>query len=78
MDTIEKAAKSHKGIKEAYALQAGRELRVIVRPEEVSDAQATILAQDIKSNLEKQFEVFPGQITVTVIRETRTSATTRI
>lgn len=78
METIEKAAKDKKGIREAYALQAGRELRVIVKPDEVTDAEATIMAQEIRADLEKQFEVFPGQITVTIIRETRTSATTRI
>lgn len=78
METIENAAKTKKGVKEVYALQAGRELRVIVRPDEVSDADAVILAQEVKSELEKQFEVFPGQITVTVIRETRASSTTKI
>jgi ribonuclease Y len=76
METIENAAKTKKGVKEVYALQAGRELRVIVRPDEVTDADAVILAQEVKSELEKQFEVFPGQITVTVIRETRASSTT--
>lgn len=78
IQTIENIAKTKKGVKEAYALQAGRELRVIVKPDEVADADATILASAIKDELEKQFEVFPGQITVTVIRESRTQATTRI
>ncbi len=78
IQTIENIAKTKKGVKEAYALQAGRELRVIVKPDEVADADATILASTIKDELEKQFEVFPGQITVTVIRESRTQATTRI
>lgn len=78
ISTIENIAKTKKGVKEAYALQAGRELRVIVRPDEVSDADSTILANAIKDDLEKQFEVFPGQITVTVIRESRTQATTKI
>lgn len=78
ISTIENIAKTKKGVREAYALQAGRELRVIVRPDEVSDADSTILANAIKDDLEKQFEVFPGQITVTVIRESRTQATTKI
>lgn len=78
IQTIENIAKTKKGVKEAYALQAGRELRVIVKPDEVADADATILASAIKDELEKQFEVFPGQITVTVIRESRTQATTKI
>jgi ribonuclease Y len=76
--TIENTAKTRKGVREAYALQAGRELRVVVKPDEVSDAEAVLLAQSIKDDLEKQFEVFPGQITVTVIRESRASATTKI
>lgn len=76
--TIEEVAKSKKGVKEAYALQAGRELRVIVKPEELTDDESTILAQKIKEELEKKFDVFPGQIKVTVIREYRTEITTKI
>ena len=76
--TIEDAAKTQKGVKEAYALQAGRELRVIVRPDEVSDDEALIIAEKIKDELEQKFEVFPGQIKVTVIRETRAESTTKI
>ncbi len=76
--TIEDAAKTQKGVREAYALQAGRELRVLVKPDEVTDDEATIMAEKIKEELEKKFEVFPGQIKVTVIREYRTEATTKI
>ncbi len=76
--TIEDAAKTQKGVREAYALQAGRELRVLVKPEEVTDDEATIMAEKIREELEKKFEVFPGQIKVTVIREYRTEATTKI
>ena len=76
--TIEDVAKTKKGVKEAYALQAGRELRVIVRPDEVSDDEALIIAEKIKEELEQKFEVFPGQIKVTVIRETRAESTTKI
>lgn len=76
--TIEDAAKSNKGVREAYALQAGRELRVIVRPDEVTDDEATVMAEKIKEELEEKFEVFPGQIKVTVIRESRAEATTKI
>ncbi|PIZ61858.1 ribonuclease Y [Candidatus Roizmanbacteria bacterium CG_4_10_14_0_2_um_filter_39_13] len=72
--TIEEAAKKQKGVKEVYALQAGRELRVIVRPNEVSDDEATILASKIKEELETKFEVFPGQIKVTILREYRAEA----
>jgi len=72
--SIEDAAKKQKGVKEVYALQAGRELRVIVRPNEVSDDEATILAAKIKEELETKFEVFPGQIKVTILREYRAEA----
>ncbi|EKE15110.1 MAG: hypothetical protein ACD_12C00146G0010 [uncultured bacterium] len=76
--TIEDIAKTKKGVKEAYALQAGRELRVIVKPDEITDDEALITAEKIKEELEQKFEVFPGQIKVTVIRETRAEATTKI
>jgi len=76
--TIEDIAKTKKGVKEAYALQAGRELRVIVEPQEISDDEAVILAEKIKEELEKKFDVFPGQIKITVIRELRTETVTKI
>ncbi|MFZ6035385.1 MAG: ribonuclease Y [Patescibacteria group bacterium] len=76
--TIEEAAKTKKGVREAYALQAGRELRVIVKPDEVTDDEATVMAEKIKEELESKFDVFPGQIKVTVIRESRAEATTKI
>lgn len=76
--TIEDAAKTKKGVREAYALQAGRELRVIVKPDEITDDEAVILAEKIKEELEEKFEVFPGQIKITVVRETRAEATTKI
>lgn len=76
--TIEDVAKTRKGVKEAYALQAGRELRVVVKPEEITDDEATVLAEKIKEELEQKFDVFPGQIKVTVIREYRAEATTKI
>lgn len=76
--TIEDIAKTKKGVKEAYALQAGRELRVIVKPDEMTDDEAIVTAEKIKEELEQKFEVFPGQIKVTVIRETRAEATTKI
>jgi ribonuclease Y len=73
--TIEDTAKNRKGVMEVYALQAGRELRVIVKPTEVSDDDATILAEKIKEEIEEKFPTFPGQVKITIIREFRTFAT---
>ncbi len=73
--TIEDAAKTKKGVQEAYALQAGRELRVIVKPQEISDDEALVLAEKIKEEIEEKFPTFPGQVKITVIREVRTFAT---
>jgi len=72
--TIEDTAKTQKGVRDVYALQAGRELRVIVVPSEVSDDDARILATKLKDELEKKFDVFPGQIKISVIREFRTES----
>ncbi|MCA9371849.1 ribonuclease Y [Candidatus Woesebacteria bacterium] len=76
--TIEETAKQMKGVKEAYALQAGRELRVIVEPKDVSDDEAVVMSNKIRENLEKKFDVFPGQIKTTVLREFRAESTTKI
>lgn len=76
--TIEDTAKTKKGVREAYALQAGRELRVIVKPDEISEDEMIIMAQKIKEELEQKFDVFPGQIKITIIREARAEATTKI
>jgi len=76
--TIEDVAKENEGVEDAYALQAGRELRVIVKPSKISDEEALILSSKIKDELEKKFDVFPGQIKITVIREFRAESTTKI
>lgn len=67
---LEAIAKSNKGVKDAYAYQAGRELRVVVEPKEVDDAASTILAQKIKEEIEKKL-TYAGHINITVIREAR-------
>lgn len=67
---IENIALSFEGVDKAYAIQAGREIRVIVEPQIIDDAGAVVLAHDIKERLEKEL-TYPGQITVTVIREVR-------
>jgi ribonucrease Y len=68
---LEATANSFKGIEKSYALQAGREIRVFVRPEDLGDVEAKQLARDIATKIEKDLK-YPGEIKVTVIRETRT------
>lgn len=67
---LEEVANSHKGVLHSYAIQAGREVRIIVRPEEIDDLAATRLARDVARKIEDTMQ-YPGQIKVTVIRETR-------
>jgi len=68
--TLEDMATAFKGVSQAYAIQAGREVRIIVRPEEIDDLEAARLARDIAKKIEETMQ-YPGQIRVTVIRETR-------
>ncbi|MDR3186237.1 MAG: ribonuclease Y [Christensenellaceae bacterium] len=70
LEKLENLANSFAGVEQSFAIQAGREIRVIVRPDQVDDAGATILAKDIAKKLESELE-YPGQIKVNVIRETR-------
>ncbi len=70
LEKLEDLADSFKGVSKAFAIQAGREIRVIVECETVDDLMATILAADIAKKIEQEME-YPGQIKVTVIRETR-------
>ncbi|MFQ5708310.1 MAG: ribonuclease Y, partial [bacterium] len=70
IENIEKVADSFDLVAKAYAISAGREVRVMVKPEKVNDAEATLLARDIAQKIHTDLE-YPGQIKVTVIRETR-------
>ncbi len=70
LETLEKIATEFNGIEKAYAIQAGREIRVMVRPEDVDENMAMVLARDIANKIEEEME-YPGQIRVTVIRESR-------
>jgi ribonuclease Y len=67
---LEDIAHSFKGVEEAFAIQAGREVRIIVRPEEVDDYEAIKMSKDIARQVEENLQ-YPGQIKVTVVRETR-------
>ena len=70
LEELEKIAKSFSGVEKSYAIQAGREVRIIVDNHKVSDEVATMLARDIAKKVETELS-YPGQIRVTVIRETR-------
>jgi len=70
LDKLEKIAKSYKGVEKSYAIQAGRELRVIVEGKQVDDSRALVLAREIANRIQKEVR-YPGQVKVNVIRETR-------
>jgi ribonuclease Y len=70
LETIEKIAQEFKGVEKAFAMQAGREIRVMVQPDVIDDVQAAMIARDLAKKIEEELE-YPGQIRVTVIRETR-------
>ena len=70
LENLEEIANGFNGVEKAYAIQAGREIRIIVVPEEISDAEADELSQQIARKIEQELK-YPGQIKVTVIRETR-------
>jgi ribonuclease Y len=70
LEDLEAIANSEKGVEKSFAIAAGRELRVIVKPEEMTDLDARKLAREIADKIEKELQ-YPGEIKVSVIRETR-------
>jgi len=67
---LEEIANSFQGVQQSYAIQAGREVRILVKPEQIDDTAAQLMARDIAKRIESELS-FPGQIRVTVVRETR-------
>src|SRR6266487_1805252 len=70
LEKLEEIANSFQGVQQSYAIQAGREVRILVKPEQIDDAAAQLMARDIAKRIESELS-FPGQIRVTVVRETR-------
>ena len=70
LEKLEEIANSHKGVERTYAIQAGREVRVMVEPEVVDEAESVVLAHDIAQQIENEMQ-YPGQVKVVVIRESR-------
>jgi len=70
LENLERIATSFAGVERAYAIQAGREIRVLVKPQEIDDPSAAVLAREMAKKIEEELE-YPGQIKVTVLRETR-------
>jgi len=73
LERLEQIAQEFAGVEKVYAMQAGREVRVMVKPEDVDDLQAEVIARDIAKKVEEELQ-YPGQIRITVIRELRASS----
>ena len=76
LENLEKISNSFKGVEKSFALQAGREVRILVKPNEISDEKAAFIAKDIAAKIEAELE-YPGQIKVNVIRESRFTETAK-
>ena len=70
LDDLQQIADSFPGVERCFAIQAGREIRILVRPEDIDDLASSRLARDVVRKIEDELQ-YPGQIKVTVIRETR-------
>ena len=76
IEKLEEVCKSFEGVQSSFAMQSGREVRVMVVPEKINDMQAYKLARDIKDKIENEM-TYPGQIKVSVIREVRATETAK-
>ncbi|MCW2528642.1 MAG: rny, partial [Pseudonocardiales bacterium] len=74
LQRIEEIATSKGGVEKVYAMQAGREVRVMVQPETIDDLEAQVMAREIAKQIEDEL-TYPGQIRVTVVRESRATET---
>ncbi|HLZ36822.1 MAG TPA: ribonuclease Y [Mycobacteriales bacterium] len=70
LERLEEIARSHEGVEKVFAMQAGREVRVMVMPDRVDDIQAQVIARDVAKQIEEEL-TYPGQIRITVVRESR-------
>ena len=70
LEQLEEIADSFEGVEKSFAIQAGREVRLMVKPEKVSDSEMVIMARDVAKKIESEME-YPGQIKVNIVRETR-------
>ena len=70
LERIEEIASEKPGVEKVFAMQAGREIRVMVKPEEVDDIAAQVIARDVAKQIEEEL-TYPGQIRITVVRESR-------
>ena len=74
LDRLEKLAISIEGVQQAFAIQAGREVRVVVNPQQVTDDEAQVIAQRLRQRIEEELQ-YPSTIRITVIRESRFTET---
>ena len=70
LERLEQIAAAHEGVEKVFAMQAGREIRVMVKPDHIDDIQAQVIARDIAKQVEEEL-TYPGQIRITVVRESR-------
>ena len=70
LENLEKISNSFKGVSKSFALQAGREIRILVDPDKINDDESIVMAREIRTKIEEELE-YPGQIKVVILRETR-------